>query len=186
MSKPQIQWSERVVKVDDLQPYEKNPRQITAAQFDKLVNSIKEMGYHQRCIATPNLRLIGGHQRLKAFKQLGIEQITVLVPDRSLTTDEFRRLLLQDNIPFGTFDFEMLAKDFSIGEMKDWGMPVEWLAKAKPPFEDVNADEVPALEAKVVSERGDIWLCGGNYECDTCGKIYTIAEGVALKGVCSC
>jgi hypothetical protein len=47
-----------------------------------------------------------------------VTEIDVLVPDRELTDDQFRRLLIQDNISFGEFDLEMLATDFSVLELE--------------------------------------------------------------------
>ena len=122
-----VQWTEKKVPVASLIPYERNPRHISPEAQERLKTSILEMGYHQRIIAQPDLRVIGGHQRIKALKDLGIEEITVLVPNRELTPEEFRRLLVQDNLPFGSFDFEMLSQDFKIDELKGWGMPDDWM-----------------------------------------------------------
>jgi DNA modification methylase len=157
-----IQWSEKRVPVASLRPYERNPRKISEVAFARLKASIQEMGYHQRIVAQPDLRVIGGHQRIKALQELGIETVSVLIPDRELTRDEFRRLLVQDNLPFGEFNWEMLQTDFGLGELADWGMPAEWLANATPPFDDAKADETPALEAKAVSAPRDVWLLGAH------------------------
>lgn len=131
-AKPAPQWIERKVAVSALTPYERNPRRISQAAFDKLKASLQEMGYHQRILAQPDLRVIGGHQRIKALNELGIHEITVLVPDRVLSDEEFRRLLVQDNLPFGEFDFEMLRADFGFNELENWGMSADWLSAIKP------------------------------------------------------
>ena len=122
-----IQWTEKTVLVSDLKPYEKNPRIITKEAYDRLKKSIQDLGYHQRIVCQPNGDVVGGHQRLKVFEELGIKEAKVLIPDRELTRDEFRRLLIQDNLPFGSHDFSMLAADFEIEELLDWGMPESWL-----------------------------------------------------------
>ena len=80
-SKDLIEWKERKVKVSALKPYERNPRRISEAAFKRLVEGIRRNGYHQRIIATPDLRVIGGHQRIKALKELGIADVMVLTPD---------------------------------------------------------------------------------------------------------
>jgi site-specific DNA-methyltransferase (adenine-specific) len=109
-----IKWSEKTVKVSDLKPFERNPRRISQDAFNRLKKSLAENGYHQRIIATKDLRIVGGHQRIKALKELGLKQIAVLVPDKELSAEQFRRLLIQDNLPFGEWDFELLSADFSI------------------------------------------------------------------------
>jgi site-specific DNA-methyltransferase (adenine-specific) len=118
-----IKWTERSVRLTELKPYEKNPRKISDEQYAKLKASIQENGYHQRLIVTPDMLVIGGHQRLKVLAELGIDTVEVLVPDRVLTDSEYRRMLVQDNLPFGEWDFTALAADFSLDELKDWGMP---------------------------------------------------------------
>ena len=141
-----IQWQDKVVNVADLQPYERNPRRITKAAFDKLKASLAQNGYHQRVIAQPDLRVIGGHQRIRALQELGVKEITVLVPNRELTVDEFRRILVQDNLPFGEFDFDILSADFEKEELVDWGMPEDWLDEFKDKGIEglTDPDECPA------------------------------------------
>lgn len=143
-----IKWTDKTVKVSDLKPYEKNPRKISAAAFEKLKQSLVANGYYQPIIAQPSLLVIGGHQRIRALKELGVKEITVRVPDRELTVDEFRRILVTDNLPFGEFDFEMLSVDFTVGELFEWGMPEEWLkTEASPDFEPSTLDEQGTLDS---------------------------------------
>ena len=174
------QWTERKVQVAQLVPYETNPRVISEAAYGRLKASIQEMGYHQRIIVQPDLRVIGGHQRIRALQELGIMEVAVLVPDRVLSQKEFSRLLIQDNVPFGEFDWPKLQTDFAFQDLKDWGLPLEWLAKAKPPFDDAKAEETPALQAKVISRPGDLWLLGSHRLL--CGDSTAQAEVERLLG----
>lgn len=146
-------WSEKTVKVDDLQPFERNPRRMSAEAFDALVNSLRQNGYHQRIIATPDLRIIGGHQRKKALKKVGILEIQVLIPNRPLTEEEFRRILIQDNLPFGEFDFDMLSAEYEPAELVAYGMPPEWLnfLPEETPQEDAKA--TPEVECPACKHR---------------------------------
>jgi ParB-like chromosome segregation protein Spo0J len=122
-----IKWTEKTVKVKDLKPYERNPRRISEKDYERLKKSLTENGYHQRVLATRDLRVLGGHQRIKALQELGIREIAVLVPSRDLTRAEFKRLLIQDNLPFGSWDFDLLSEDFEVEELIDFGMPQDWL-----------------------------------------------------------
>lgn len=157
-----ITWTEQKVLVSALIPYERNPRRISPAARARLKASMQEMGYHQRIIAQPDLRIIGGHQRISLLKELNILEIAVLIPNRQLTQEEFSRLLIQDNLPFGDFDFEMLGADFKMDELKAWGMPDDWAKKIPVKFDDEKAEETPALQDKIVSTSGDVWLMGGH------------------------
>lgn len=123
-----IQWTEKEVAVADLKSYERNPRKISDAAFARLINDIKVNGYHQRIIATQDLRVIGGHQRRKALESLGITKIKVLIPDQKIDDKKFREILVKDNLAFGEFDLEILAEDFSLEELLGYGMSENLLA----------------------------------------------------------
>lgn len=157
-----IDWSEKKVLVSDLKPYERNPRRITKEAFEKLKSSLRELGYHQRIIAQPNLSIIGGHQRIKAFQDLGITEVVVLVPSRELTMEEFRRALITDNLPFGEYDFDILSADFEAEELRDWGMAETLLEDFKEGTEQGNTDvdAAPAVQEKIIAQEGQIWCLG--------------------------
>ena len=118
-----IEWTERRVAVKDLRPNENNPRRIAPEDRERLKKSIQEMGYHQRLLVTPDLRIIGGHQRRELFLELGMKEIIALVPSRELTDEEFDRLSIQDNLSFGEFDLKKLGIGFKINKLIEWGMP---------------------------------------------------------------
>ena len=137
-----IEWREHIVAVDQLKPFEQNPRTITDEAFKTLKKSLKETGYHQRILATPDLRIIGGHMRIKALQELGIKNVVILTPDRPLTDEEFKRILIQDNWLAGKFDMDILASEFDLKALTDFGLPekmftglapAEGEAKAKKP-----------------------------------------------------
>lgn len=158
-----IRWTEKTVSVAELRPYERNPRIISDAAYERLKASLKENGYHQRIIAQPDLRVIGGHQRFRALKELGIDEVQVLVPSEELTEAQFRRILIQDNLPFGTFNLEMLAADFTMPELTAWGMPDEWLKGFGKPTEGLcDPDAIPPAPAEPISVCGDVWTLGGH------------------------
>jgi ParB-like chromosome segregation protein Spo0J len=147
-----IKWTEKTVKVKDLKPYERNPRRISEDAYARLKKSLQDNGYHQRILATKDLRIVGGHQRIRALKELGLKEIAVLVPDKNLTDEEFRRLLVQDNLPFGNWDFDILSADFEIQELIDFGMPEEWLGLGEEtgPEEDAGATAEEEDDARIV------------------------------------
>ncbi len=104
-----IQWVEETRPLNELKPFEYNPRQITESQYSKLKESIEQDGYHSRTKCTQDGRIIGGHQRLRILKDMGLSEIQVLVPDREIDDDQFHKILLRDNHNAGVFDIDMLA-----------------------------------------------------------------------------
>lgn len=60
-----------------------NPRRITERELKKLVTSIEENGFVQPILVNKDLTIIGGHQRVKAAKQLNIDTVPAIVIDVS-------------------------------------------------------------------------------------------------------
>lgn len=165
MTEPEaIQWTEKKVALSKLKPYERNPRMITKEAYDRLKEAIQKLGFHQRILCQPDLSVIGGHQRIKALKELGFKEIQVLIPHRVLTEDEFRQLLIQDNLPFGQHDFAILAADFDVAELIEWGMPESWLGDLTKEVSEglTNPEDAPEPSANPVSKLGDVWVMGNH------------------------
>jgi len=142
-----ITWTEYEVPLKELKDYDRNPRRIKKDQYAHLVRSLKEDGYHQRLIVNKDYTIIGGHQRKKALKEAGFkpsDKITVLMPDRLLEEEEFKRINVRDNLPYGEFDFDMLSADHEIETLLDWGFPEDWLPEQeedKPSLEDETEED---------------------------------------------
>ncbi|MDD5463620.1 MAG: DNA methyltransferase [Candidatus Moranbacteria bacterium] len=110
MSKEQLVWSTEKRKVDDLMPYEKNPRKISDKQIADLKKSLKKYNLVEIPAVTLDGKIISGHQRIKVLQLLGrgSEEIDVRVPNRELTQEEFEGYLLTSNAVTADWDFEKL------------------------------------------------------------------------------
>ena len=69
-----IEW----VLIDDLRPYERNPRRNTKA-VDKVADSLKTYGWQQVIVVDQEHTIIAGHTRWLAAKKLKMERVPVLV-----------------------------------------------------------------------------------------------------------
>ncbi len=120
-----INWISKTIKIKDLKEYPNNPRKITKKEFEKLVRSIKEDGYHQRIVVDSDNVIIGGHQRRKALITAGFKDsdtIEVLEPSRPLTKLEVDRVNIRDNLSFGSFDFDILSSRFELETLAEFGL----------------------------------------------------------------
>ncbi len=152
-------WDELEVAISELSPYERNPRKVTTDKYKAVVESLRMNGYHNRIRTTHDLKVVSGHVRLRALKECGYSKVKVLVPNRPLTPEEFKRNLIQDNLPTaGSWDYDILAADFDAQELLDMGMPAEWL------------DEVPVPDVKQVSFQAQSKVDEGvEHTCPKCG-----------------
>lgn len=73
----------RVVKLLDLIPYWRNPWDNNASAVNAVTTSIEELTYYNPIIVDKDMTIICGHTRYKALKQLGVENVVVMVSDLS-------------------------------------------------------------------------------------------------------
>lgn len=85
----------RVVKLDDLKPYDGNPRRNNkSAQI--VAKSIQAYGYINPIVVTDELVVLAGHTRLKALRLLGWTEADVLVVS-GLTKEQIDGFVIADN-----------------------------------------------------------------------------------------
>ena len=78
-------------RLDELRPTDYNPRRISRDEFEKLKRSIREFGYVEPIVWNRRTgRVVGGHQRLKALRELGYKDVDVVEVD----LDEKREMAL--------------------------------------------------------------------------------------------
>ncbi|CAB4169109.1 COG0863 DNA modification methylase [uncultured Caudovirales phage] len=161
-----ILWIETTVKLKELKDYDINPRRINTADFKRLVNDIKQDGYHRRILVSYDNVIIGGHSRKKALLAAGFREhddIHVLKPNRLLSEEELKRLNIRDNLGFGDWDMDMLANNFDMDDLKEWGMPDTMFDPVSPEIEIAeDEDEIVTVDInnQPITKQGDIWLLG--------------------------
>jgi len=97
------------VKVSKLQFAPYNPRIMNHTVYNKLKNSIKEFGFVEPLVVNKrNMRVIGGNQRLKALKDLNVEEAEVVFVD--LDEEEEKTLNIVLNRISGYWDYEKLKE----------------------------------------------------------------------------
>lgn len=163
-----LNWTSKTIQISELKEYEHNPRRIGKKEFEKLVSSIKEDGYHQRIIVNQDNVIIGGHQRKKALLEAGLKEtdtVEVLIPDRKLTQEELDRINIRDNLSFGEYDFDILANRFNVETLVDFGLPGDMLVG----FGDDNlladsedSSELETLPPEPKARLGDVYILGNH------------------------
>ena len=115
------------MKISEIKINPSNPRFIKDEKFAKLVKSIKEfpkmMELRPIIIDDENI-ILGGNMRYRALKELKYKEI----PDNwvkrasELTDEEKRRFIIEDNVSFGEWDFDILANEWNQNDLIDWGL----------------------------------------------------------------
>ena len=151
MSEPSP-WTTEKRKVRDLTPYEYNPRQLTADQHRLLTESLQKFGLADVPIVNPDNRLIGGHQRVRVMIELGMADtvIDVRVPSRPLNDAEFKELVVRLNKNTGEWNYDVLANNFELDDLKAWGFSEVELGLG---FDDPPADDADAEPKEAKAHR---------------------------------
>lgn len=148
---------------DDLVMAEYNPRQLTKDQYIQLKDSIMRFGLVDPLIVNKNKErkniLVGGHQRLRIAKEMGVESIPCVEVD--LTLDQEKELNIRLNKNVGEWDFDALANYFDVGELTEWGFSNDDLQfyEDEPKQGLIDDDEIPEVE-EPITQAGDLWILG--------------------------
>ena len=146
--------------IKDLKPATYNPRQISTKQYKDLKASIKKFGLVDPIIINQNGNVVvGGHQRLKICKELKHIEIDCVVLD--LSKEEERELNIRLNKNTGDFDMDILANEFDIDELVDWGFKHIDLDINIDKITEGNTedDHIPEVKESRV-KLGDLWQLG--------------------------
>lgn len=154
-----ITWTTEKRRINDLIPYEFNPRTLSKEAATQLEKSLKKFDLAEIPVINTDNKIIAGHQRLFILTRLGRgeEEIDVRVPSRTLDEKEFQEYNIRSNKNSGEWDFESLANHFDEKDLVEWGFSEAELGF--PP--DVDQDEVPELaEEDYVTNPGDMYELG--------------------------
>jgi ParB-like chromosome segregation protein Spo0J len=159
-----LSWHTEQRKISDLIPYEHNPRQITDKQTKDLKRSLEKFNLAEIPAINTDNTIIAGHQRLKIMQLLGRgeETIDTRVPNRLLDVKELREYCVRSNKNSGEWDFDKLAENFEMEELKDWGFDEKELFGTFGNINDglTDLDEVPELPSEPKTKPGDLYILG--------------------------
>lgn len=161
------------VSVDTLTPAKYNPRKIQPQDFSQIKKSLEEFGFVQPLVVNnaPGREgiIIGGHQRFKAAKEMGMKEVPVLyvtIEDE----DREKELNIRLNKNQGEFDVDIL-KTFGEDLLLDIGFkPIELddIYGAREVSEK-EEDEIPEEPEVPRSKPGYIYTLGQNGHRLMCG-----------------
>jgi len=169
-----------VAKISDVKVNPNNPRLIKDDKFAKLVQSIKDLPQMlaiRPIVVNTDMIVLGGNMRLKACKEAGLKEVPIIIAD-NLTEEQQREFLIKDNVSGGEWDWQMLANDWDVEQLNDWGLDI-------PNFEpeqvlEAVEDEFEVPEGGIETDivLGDLFeigehrlLCGDSTDSDAVAKL---------------
>lgn len=116
----------KYIKVNELNLLENNPRMITKERFEILKDNIAKYPKFFKarpCLvndASGKLVIYGGNQRYRAAIAIGLTEVPCDI--QTLTMEEQRAGTILDNVSHGKNDWDILANDWEIEDLKEWGV----------------------------------------------------------------
>jgi hypothetical protein len=152
----------------ELVPWPRNPRQIRQDQARRLSESLDEFGQVDVIAIGPGGEVYNGHQRLNVWaEEHGPDmEVVVRVASRALTEKEREKLVvLLHRGATGEWDFDVLANEFELGELLEWGFEERdldlGLWHTEPPEDPgPQIDRAEELQEKWQVQRGQVWQVG--------------------------
>lgn len=172
-----ISWRLEKRKIKDLKPHSKNPRKLSEHDANNLAISLEKFGLIDKPILNGE-QIIGGHQRISVMKKAGIKEIECWIPDRELDQKEIDELNIRLNRNIGEWDMDILANQWDLNELLEWGFTEEEFmidVEAIDPVEPDNEVLEPPKDPK--TKMGDIYALD-NHRI-VCGDS-TLSESVDL------
>ena len=166
----------------DLVPADYNPREIGKEHLARLAKLLDSHGFVDPVIARrTDMLLLGGHQRIKAnaMRDTPDTKVPAILLD-DISDDQCKALNISLNNPKtqGVFDLPKLADllmtitgdDFDLTAMT--GFSEDELADLMEGKDgNVDDDEVPAVQDKAITCKGDVWILGDHrLLCGDCTK----------------
>jgi site-specific DNA-methyltransferase (adenine-specific) len=143
-----INWTLGVYQIKSLKAHEKNPRQISKEQFQHLEGLIDKFGLIDKPVLNLDLTIIGGHQRIKVLKRKKVKTVECWVPDRMLEQSEIDNLCIGLNLNQGTFDYDILANEWDVLDLLEWGFTESQLMGVFDDKKDVEKEEKGSKKGK--------------------------------------
>lgn len=150
-----INIKELEVNKGQIEGLPKNPRFIKDERFKALKKSIEdapEMLSLRELIVYPfggKFIIIAGNMRYRACKELGYKEIPCKVLDDGTDVKKLREYAIKDNIAFGADDFDLLANEWDIDELTDWGMEIDFSNLDEKDEEEVKEDDFDEKNDKI-------------------------------------
>mgnify|MGYP003660800760 CR=1 FL=1 len=149
------------IELSKLKPATYNPRQISTKQVKDLKSSIEKFGIVDPIIVNKDLTIIGGHQRYmilnEASKRVDWEyppKVPCVILD--LSKEDERELNIRLNKNTGEFDMDILANEFDIDQLVDWGFKHIDLGINVDKIQEDLSDKIDLqfkLEVELISEK---------------------------------
>lgn len=159
------------IKIDKLIPATYNPRKNlkpSDAEYVKIKNSIEKFGFVSPLVINKDMTVIGGHQRLKVLKEMGIVEVECIIVDLDKTNEKALNIAL--NKIQGDWDEEKLESLLQELKLEDFDTNLTGFDfdEVDEILKDVNGSKEDDFDVdsayeeieEPITKPGDVWILG--------------------------
>jgi len=170
----------KLISIKEIKENPNNPRKLDKDKYQKLLKSIQDLPQmleYRPIVVNSDMVVLGGNMRLKALKELKYKEVPIIIAD-DLSEDQQKEFLIKDNLGYGVWDWDMIANEWDLPLLEDWGMDLPTDFTTQEELEAVEDDfDVPdEIQTDIVS--GDLFeigkhrlLCGDSTDSDAIAKL---------------
>ena len=166
------------VPINKVFPNPNNPRIIKDHKFKKLVNSIEEfpeMLKLRPIVVNKQMEILGGNMRYKACKRVGLKEVYIIKAD-NLTDKQTEEFIVKDNVGFGEWDWDILANEWDVKELEEWGLDgfpfeEEVLEAEEDDYTEPDNMQVDVILGDLIEIGEHRLLCGDSTDSDQVLKL---------------
>lgn len=169
-------------KLDDLTPYENNPR-LNDNAVDAVAKSIEEFGFKVPIVIDKDGVIVAGHTRLKAAKELAIDEVPCIIAD-DLSEEELKAFRLADNkvSELAGWDWDKLEEELEELKMSD--IEMEELGFEENDVLDLSyIDELDESGLSMTKGESDHFVISFTFPIEKQGLINEYIENVSKEKV---
>jgi ParB-like chromosome segregation protein Spo0J len=157
----------QVRRVSDLHPAPYNPRTIDPEAMAGLRRSVKEFGLVEPIVWNRQTsRVVGGHQRLQALSEMGVQETPVVVVDLDETREKALNLALNNPAITGEFTPDVLG----LVSLLETALPPDLFAELRYDEIQVGKIELPDDDS---GQDGQPASAGSKVvTCPKCGHVF--------------
>ena len=175
------------VPVDEIVPYENNPR-INEGAVEQLANIIEKLGFRNPAVLNKDKVIIEGHTRLLAVKKLGWETMPCIIAT-DLTPEQEQALRIADNKIAEIAEWDESKLKIELAALQEAGFDLSILAFADDELDELlgddaevhgetEPDQVPEVPKVSVSKPGEVYqlgkhllVCGDSTKSEDVAKV---------------
>lgn len=170
----------KLIPIKEIKENPNNPRKLNKDKYQKLLKSIQDLPQmleYRPIVVNSDMVVLGGNMRLKALKELKYKEVPIIIADE-LSEDQQKEFLIKDNLGYGEWDWDMIANEWDLPMLEDWGMDLPTDFTTQEELETVEDDFEVADEIQTDIVLGDLFeigehrlLCGDSTDSDAVAKL---------------